>query len=72
MGEIQQDEFFTFALPTALTYITSTLNGEFEFRGASEVNPAESLHQVQQLGDKHRRRHNASGRLTLVLKEACF
>lgn len=52
MGEIQQDEFFASGLPTVLTYIIKTPSGEFEFQGASETNPAESLHQVQQLGDK--------------------
>lgn len=55
MGEIQQDEFFTFGPPTVLTYITTTLNREFEFRGDSEINPVESLHHVQPLWDKHPR-----------------
>lgn len=51
--EIQQDEFFTFRLPTVLTHITPTLKTEFEFQGVSEINPAEPLHHVRLLGDEH-------------------
>lgn len=46
IGEIEQDEFFTFRLPAVLRYITPTLKREFEFQRVSEINPKEPLHHV--------------------------
>lgn len=53
IGEIEQDELFTFRLSVVLTYITPTLKREFEFQRVSELNPKEPLHHVQPMGGKH-------------------
>lgn len=71
-GEIHQDEFFIFELPTVLISITLTLKREFEFQGISEINPVELLRREQPPGDDVYRICDVSDKLSASFETGLF